>query len=49
MEDVSHFDEKITSETPNLSMHRCLCPLSDEKQMLFMDFNYTANWDQPNG
>lgn len=43
-EDVSNFDEEFTSEEPVLTPPKEARPLSSEEQVLFADFNYTADW-----
>nr|XP_058969985.1 serine/threonine-protein kinase N2-like isoform X2 [Pocillopora verrucosa] len=43
-EDVSNFDEEFTSEEPVLTPPKEARPLNSEEQVLFADFNYTADW-----
>ncbi|XP_068731739.1 serine/threonine-protein kinase N2-like isoform X2 [Montipora capricornis] len=43
-EDVSNFDEEFTSEEPVLTPPKESRLLTNEEQVLFADFNYTADW-----
>ncbi|XP_073846975.1 serine/threonine-protein kinase N isoform X15 [Musca autumnalis] len=44
LEDVSNFDEEFTSERPQLTPPKEPRVLTDEEQMFFQDFTYTAEW-----
>ncbi|XP_037827848.1 serine/threonine-protein kinase N isoform X7 [Lucilia sericata] len=44
LEDVSNFDEEFTSEKPQLTPPKEPRILTDEEQMFFQDFTYTADW-----
>ncbi|XP_058986977.1 serine/threonine-protein kinase N isoform X9 [Musca domestica] len=44
LEDVSNFDEEFTSERPQLTPPKEPRVLTDEEQMFFQDFTYTADW-----
>ncbi|XP_012157852.1 serine/threonine-protein kinase N isoform X7 [Ceratitis capitata] len=44
LEDVSNFDEEFTSEKPQLTPPKEPRHLTDEEQMFFHDFTYTADW-----
>ncbi|XP_030081403.1 serine/threonine-protein kinase N isoform X5 [Drosophila hydei] len=44
LEDVSNFDEEFTSEKAQLTPPKEPRHLTDEEQMLFQDFSYTADW-----
>ncbi|XP_036330723.1 serine/threonine-protein kinase N isoform X5 [Rhagoletis pomonella] len=44
LEDVSNFDEEFTSEKPHLTPPKEPRHLTDEEQMFFQDFTYTADW-----
>ncbi|XP_016928781.2 serine/threonine-protein kinase N isoform X12 [Drosophila suzukii] len=44
LEDVSNFDEEFTSEKAQLTPPKEPRHLSEEEQVLFQDFSYTAEW-----
>ncbi|XP_055917813.1 serine/threonine-protein kinase N isoform X3 [Eupeodes corollae] len=44
LEDVSNFDEEFTSEKPQLTPPKEPRHLTDEEQLFFHDFTYTADW-----
>ncbi|KAM8714220.1 hypothetical protein ACLKA7_014371 [Drosophila subpalustris] len=44
LEDVSNFDEEFTSEKAQLTPPKEPRHLSDDEQLLFQDFSYTAEW-----
>ncbi|XP_017866326.1 PREDICTED: serine/threonine-protein kinase N isoform X9 [Drosophila arizonae] len=44
LEDVSNFDEEFTSEKAQLTPPKEPRHLTDEEQLLFQDFSYTADW-----
>ncbi|XP_059224489.1 serine/threonine-protein kinase N isoform X6 [Stomoxys calcitrans] len=44
LEDVSNFDEEFTSEKPQLTPPKEPRLLTDDEQMFFQDFTYTADW-----
>ncbi|KAI9582446.1 hypothetical protein GQX74_009833 [Glossina fuscipes] len=44
LEDVSNFDEEFTSEKPQLTPPKEPRLLTEEEQMFFQDFTYTADW-----
>lgn len=44
LEDVSNFDEEFTSEKAQLTPPKEPRHLTDDEQMLFQDFSYTAEW-----
>nr|NP_001163095.1 protein kinase N, isoform H [Drosophila melanogaster]ACZ94373.1 protein kinase N, isoform H [Drosophila melanogaster] len=44
LEDVSNFDEEFTSEKAQLTPPKEPRHLTEEEQLLFQDFSYTAEW-----
>ncbi|XP_030387937.1 serine/threonine-protein kinase N isoform X5 [Scaptodrosophila lebanonensis] len=44
LEDVSNFDEEFTSEKAQLTPPKEPRHLSEDEQLLFQDFSYTAEW-----